>query len=442
MARDLASDEARGITGQAVTVLGRLDHAQSVQGQMEQRMSNQIRRREQTHTVVIGGGQAGLVMSYLLSQLGCEHVLLEPTGLAHVWRRRWDSFALNALSGRALNLPGLPYQGIDPDGYAYRDEIIAYFDAYVARVQPPVRLGVRATAVRPAERSRFLVETDGGALHAHNVVIATGRHQTPYLPALATGLPPHIQQLHTEDYRRPAQLPDGNVLVVGSGQSSCQIVEELQAAGHRVYLSLGQNIRAPIRYRGRETTDWVAALDEQWSELIFGAQFTGRDGGRALNLHAFARDGMVLLGRLAGIDDRVLHVTPDMHERLRAADERDVFVRRLIDEFIATNGLDCPPEPWPPVLCDGFTQPIRTTLDLDAEGITSVIWGTGYRFDLSWVQFPILDSTGEPLHELGVTTAPGLYVLGFTLRRRPRSSLLPYVGVEAQNIAATIDGRL
>jgi putative flavoprotein involved in K+ transport len=247
--------------------------------------------------------------------------------------------------------------------------------------------------------------------------------------------------VHTDDYRRPAQLPAGNVLVVGSGQSSCQIVEELQAAGHRVFLSVGRNVRAPIRYRGRQMTEWVAALGDAWSTLVFGAQFTGRDGRRALNLHAFARDGMVLLGRLAGSDGRVLHFTPELYEHLQAADAHDAQARRLVDEYIATNNVVCPPEPWPPVLRDGFDQSIRTTVDLDAAGITSIIWGTGYRFDLSWVQVPILDPAGEPLQELGVTPVPGLYVLGFTLRRQPRSSLLPYVAAEAQAIAAAITGR-
>jgi putative flavoprotein involved in K+ transport len=400
------------------------------------------RPRERSETVIIGGGQAGLVMSYLLAQHGREHVVLEPTGPAHAWRRRWDSFALNGRSGRALNLPGLPYRGTDPEGYASRDEIVAYFDAYVALVRPPLRLGVCATAVRPAGRGRFVVETDAGALLADHVVIATGRHQTPDVPPLAGAIPRDIVQLHTHDYRCPAQLPAGNVLVVGAGQSSCQIVEELHAAGHRVYLSVGRCRRAPIRYRGRELTEWAAALGEPWSDLAFGAQFTGRDGGRALNLHAFARDGMALLGKLAGCDGRVLQFTPDLHERLREADSHDALARRLVDEFIAANGLDCPPEPPPPALRDGFDQPTRTAVDLDAEGITSVVWGTGYRFDLSWVRFPILDPAGEPLHELGATRVPGMHVLGFAVRRRPRSSLLPYVGAEAQAVAAAIAGRL
>jgi putative flavoprotein involved in K+ transport len=396
---------------------------------------------ERVDTVVVGGGQAGLVMSYLLSQAGRDHVVLEPTAPAHAWGTRWDSFALNGLSGKALNLPGLPYSGDNPNGYAYRAEIVAYFAAYIAVVHPPLRLGVRATSLKPDGNGGFVVETSGGGLAARNAVIATGRHQIPFLPPLATAIPRDIVQLHTHEYRRPAQLPPGNVLIVGSGQSSCQIVEEIQAAGHRVYLSLGSNIRVPIRYRGREMTDWVAALGDVWSDLIFGAQFTGRDGGRPLNLHAFAHDGVVLLGRVIGTDGRTLHLAPDVRERLRAADAYEGFACRVVDEFIAANGLDCPEEPWPPLRREGYGQPIRTTLDLDAEGITSIIWATGYRFDLSWVEFPILDPAGEPLQEYGVTPVPGLYVLGFTLHRKPRSSLLPYVAAEAESIAAAIIAR-
>jgi putative flavoprotein involved in K+ transport len=286
---------------------------------------------ERIETIVIGAGQAGLVMSYLLSQHGREHIVLEQAQPAHAWRTRWDSFALNTLSGRSLNLPGLPYSGTEPEGFALRDEVIAYFDAYLAIVAPPLRSGVTATAVVPADRGRFLVETDHGQLLADNVVIATGRNHTPYLPALAMAAPPDILQFHTHDYRHPGQLPVGNVLVVGSGQSSCQIVEELQAAGHRVYLAVGSTGRAPMRYRGRTMGAWVRELDDDWQHLLYNTQITGRDGGRSLNLHAFARDGMVLLGRLASMNERVLHFTPDLYERLAAADAHDALARRVVD---------------------------------------------------------------------------------------------------------------
>ena len=162
---------------------------------------------ESIETIVIGAGQAGLVMSYLLSQHGREHIVLEQAQPAHAWRSRWDSFALNTLSGRSLNLLGLPYSGTEPEGFALRDEITAYFAAYLALVAPPLRLGVTATAVRPAEHGRFLVETDHGSLLTDNVVIATGRHQPPQRPALAASMPADIVQLHTHDYRRPGQLP-------------------------------------------------------------------------------------------------------------------------------------------------------------------------------------------------------------------------------------------
>jgi putative flavoprotein involved in K+ transport len=401
----------------------------------------QRRPSQHVETVIVGGGQAGLVMSYLLSQCGREHVVLERAQPAHAWRTRWDSFALNTVSGRSLNLPGLPYSGSDPEGFALREEVIAYFDAYLAVVNPPVRSGVTVTAVVPAERGRFLVETDHGRLLADNVVIATGRNHTPHLPDLALAMPPDIVQLHTHDYRRPGQLPAGNVLVVGSGQSSCQIVEELQAAGHRVYLSVGSTLRSPMRYRGRTMAAWVRELSDDWQHLVYSTQITGRDGGRSLNMHAFARDGMVLLGRLAGIDGRVLHATPDLYEHLAAADAHDALARRVVDAYIDTHGLDYPEEPPPPALRDGFDQPLRTELGLDEEGITSVIWGTGYRFDLSWVQFPILDRGGEPLQTRGVTDVPGVYVPGFSLLRRPRSSFLAFVGADAASIVDDLTGR-
>ena len=396
---------------------------------------------ERVDVVIIGGGQAGLAMSYCLSAQGTEHVVLEPVQPAQAWRTRWDSFALNTPTGMSLNLPGLPYAGNDPDGYALRDEIVAYFDAYVARITPPLRLGVTATAVRPAAGGRFLVETDSGALLTNAVVVATGRHQIPTIPACAAAFPTAIVQLHTSDYCHPDQLPPGGVLVVGSGQSSCQIVEEMQASGRRVFLSVGSNGRRPIRYRGRPFVAWIRDLDDSWAHLAYGAQFTGRDGGRALNLHEFARDGMVLLGRLRGVDNRTLSFAADLYERLAAADAYDARARQAVDDFIAAHNLDFPPEPPPPVVRDGFDQPIRTELDFAAAGISSVVWGTGYRFDLSWIAFPVLDERGEPVHERGVTAVPGLYVLGFSLVRRPRSAFLPPLGEEATSVAAAIAAR-
>jgi putative flavoprotein involved in K+ transport len=397
--------------------------------------------RERVEVVIIGAGQVGLAMSACLSAQGRAHVVLESTRPAHAWRTRWDSFALNTPTGWSLSLPGLPYGGADPDGYALRDEVVAYFDTYLAQIAPPLRLGVTATAVRPGSGGRFLVETDGGTFLANAVVVATGRHQQPTVPNSSASFPADLIQLHTSRYRRPEELPEGAVLVVGSGQSSCQIVEEIQASGRRIYLSLGSNGRRPIRYRGRHFAAWIRELDDSWAHLSYGAQFTGRDGGRALNLHEFARDGMVLLGRLRGIDLGVLSFTSDLHERLAAADAYDTRARQAVDDYIAANGLDYPQEDPPPVLRYGFAQPVRPELDLAAAGITSVIWGTGYRFDLSWIAFPILDAGGEPVQERGVTAVPGLYVLGFNLVQRPRSAFLPYVSTEAAHVAAVIAGR-
>jgi putative flavoprotein involved in K+ transport len=297
------------------------------------------------------------------------------------------------------------------------------------------------------------VETTGAAYLATNVVIATGSFQQPKIPPFAAGLPPAIKQLHTSQYRNPGVLPPGAVLVVGSGQSGCQIAEELYQSGRKVFLCVGSAGRAPRRYRGRDIMEWLkdsgfldqtpASLPSPAARFAANPHVSGRDGGHDLNLHRFAREGVVLLGRLVGPaegEPGVLVVAPGLHSTLERVDQFEANLLKFVDTYIAASGIDAPAEAITR-LTDGFAQPERERLDLAAEGITSIIWAGGYRFDFSWIDLPVLDEAGYPVQTRGVTAYPGLYFLGMNWLHTRKSALLIGVGEDAAHLAEHIAGR-
>ena len=334
-----------------------------------------------------------------------------------------------------------------------RDEILGVFERYAAGHELPVRFGVDVTAVEPlAGRPGYLVRTVGADrvgsdFEAQNVVVATGMYQRPKIPAFSSGLPTDVLQLHSGQYRNPASLPPGAVMVVGSGQSGCQIAEELYKSGRRVYHSIGSAGRAPRRYRGKDTYEWLvlAGFFDRTPDMLPSpkARFapdphlSGAGGGHTLNLHRFARDGVTLLGHLRGVTDGRLDVAPDLHESLSKADQFEAQLVKLIDGYIAKNGLDAPEERLPE-LRDGFDQAVITELDVRTAGITTVIWAAGYRFDFSWVKLPVCDEDGYPVQERGVTRYPGLYFVGLPWLHTRKSGLLLGVGEDAEYIAGRI----
>ena len=408
---------------------------------------------ERIDTIIIGGGQAGLATSFYLKKQGREHLVLERADRpGAAWQQRWDSFTL-VTPNWAFRLPGAEYTGDDRDGFMPRDEILRVFERYVASQELPVRFGVDVTAVEPlAGRPGYLVrtvsaDTGGSDFEAQNVVVATGMYQRPKIPAFSSGLPTDVLQLHSGQYRNPAGLPPGAVLVVGSGQSGCQIAEELYKSGRRVYHSIGSAGRAPRRYRGKDTYEWLvlAGFFDRTPDMLPSpkARFapdphlSGAGGGHTLNLHRFARDGVTLLGHLRGVTDGRLDVAPDLHESLSKADQFEAQLVKLIDGYIAKNGLDAPEERLPE-LRDGFDQAVITELDVRTAGITSVIWAAGYRFDFSWVKLPTFDEDGYPVQQRGVTRYPGLYFVGLPWLHTRKSGLLLGVGEDAEYIASRI----
>jgi putative flavoprotein involved in K+ transport len=404
---------------------------------------------QKTETIIIGGGQAGLATSYFLKQQGREHIILEQaTQAGNAWRNgRWDSFNL-LTPNWSVRLPGAEYEGKAPDGFMPRAEIVACFEQYVDRFHLPVHYQVRVTSVElNANGQGYLVKTEDDLIEARNVVIATGLYQRPKLPAYRTDLSTQITQLHSGQYRNPHLLPDGAVLVVGSGQSGCQIAEELYLIGRKVYLCVGSAGRVPRRYRGKDVYEWMRLsgfLDQTVDSLPspkakFGAnpQVTGRDGGRSINLHKFARDGVVLLGRPQAGRENKVWLANDLKESLATIDKFEVDMVKRFDDYILQAGLNLPPEALPE-LRDGYEAEEITELDLHSAGITTIIWSMGYNFDFKLVKLPIVDSDGFPIQKRGITDHPGLFFVGLPWIYKRKSGHLFGVGEDADFIASVI----
>ncbi len=402
---------------------------------------------EKLDTIIIGGGQAGLALSHYLTRQGREHVVLEKARQAgEAWRQRWDSFTFTTPNW-AIRLPGTEYQGRDPDGFLPRADIIAMFEQYARNSS--VRFGVRATAVKRIEAG-YIVETDGDPLEAANVAVATGSFQKPKIPLFSANIPSDVLQLHSGQYRNPPSLPPGAVLVIGSGQSGCQIAEELYQSGRKVFLSVGSAGRAPRRYRGKDIFWWLAEsgffdrpvdkLPSPKARFVGNPQVTGAGGGHSLNLHQFARDGVTLLGRVQDASDHKIALAPNLKESLAKVDKFEADLLKMIDGYIEKTGLDAPLEAVPQ-LRDGFDTDEQTELDLQTAGITTIIWAMGYSFDFSLVQLPIFDDDGYPVQQRGVTNYPGLYFLGLHWLHTAKSTLLLGVGEDAAYAAEHIAAR-
>lgn len=376
---------------------------------------------EHVSVAVIGGGQAGLSMSYYLKQRGIDHVVLEKRTVTHTWReQRWDAFSLVTPNWQCA-LPGYPYRGDEPHGFMKKDEIVAWLDGFIRHVDAPVREGVAVTRVSKRPNGGFLVQTSQSTLSADQVVIASGGYHTPIVPRMAERLPASIVQMQSSEYRNPAALPEGAVLVVGSGQSGAQIAEDLHLAGRKVVLAVGEAPRCARFYRGRDVVDWLADMkyyDMPVEEhpLREGVRdntnhyVTGRDGGRDIDLRKFASEGMQLYGVLEDYVDGALRFKGNLRANLDSADETYNRINASIDRFIAQNGIDAPPgEPYRPVWTP---RQERTSLDLAASGIGSIIWCIGFQPDFSWIDLPVFNGRGYPGHARGVTAYDGLYFLG------------------------------
>lgn len=371
--------------------------------------------------LIVGGGQAGLSLSHYLQQRSIDHLVLEKHTPMHAWRtQRWDAFCLVTPNWQC-KLPGHDYDGPEPHGFMKKDQIVAYLEAFLKKVNPPMLTGVTVQHVKARPEGGYAVQTTAGLFTADQVVVASGGYHEPVVPRLAERLPAHITQLHSEQYRNQQSLPEGGVLVVGSGQSGAQIAEDLHLAGKQVHLAVGDAPRCARFYRGRDVVDWLADMGYydmpvDQHPLREGVRdntnhyVTGRDGGRDIDLRAFAKQGMKLYGLLDSLQDGVVSFQDNLKAALDQADKVYNGINAAIDKHIAEQGIDAPAggvyEPvWQP---DGN----HTRLDLAAEGITSVIWCIGFKPDFSWLDAPVFNGRGQPVHHRGVTRQAGLYFLG------------------------------
>ncbi|MHB8693809.1 MAG: MSMEG_0569 family flavin-dependent oxidoreductase, partial [Solirubrobacteraceae bacterium] len=364
----------------------------------------------------------------------------------------WDSFCLVTPNWQC-RLPGYPYAGADPDGFMLNDEIVAYIESFAASVELPLYEGVAVERVGALADGGFAVQTSRGELTAEQVVLAVGGYHEPALPRIAERLPQRITQLHSSGFRNSSSLPDGAALVVGSGQSGAQIAEDLLLDGREVHLCVGSAPRVARFYRGRDCVAWLEDMGHYDMPVGQHAQglaarrepnhyVTGRDGGRDIDLRAHATAGMQLHGRLLDIHGPSLTTVGDLRANLDAADATAERIKRSIDAWIDRNGIDAPlEEPYLPVWEPPGAADDGSRLDLDAAGIRTVIWATGFRSDWSWVDLPAFDGSGYPANVRGVTSVPGLYVLGLPWLHTWGSGRLAGIGRDAEFLASRIAER-
>jgi putative flavoprotein involved in K+ transport len=397
-------------------------------------------------TLVVGAGQAGVAMSEHLSKLGVPHLVLERNRIAEAWRTgRWDSLVANGPVWHD-RFPGLAFDGLEPDAFASKDQVAAYFEAYAEKFEAPIRTGVEVKKViRNADRPGFTIETSEGVIEANRVVAATGPFQRPVIPPIAPK-DSTITQIHSAQYFNPQQLPEGGVLVVGAGSSGVQIADELQRAGKPVYLSVGQHDRPPRSYRNRDFCWWLGVLGlwdletmEPGREHVTIA-VSGARGGQTVDFRALAQQGVTLVGLTKSFDDGVVSFQQDLARNIAAGDANYLSLLDAADAYVARNGLDLPEEPEARFSLpdpDCVTNPILE-LDLAEAGITSIIWATGYAVDYSWLQVDAFDDKGKPRHQRGVSSEPGVYFVGLPWLSRRGSSFIWGVWHDAKHVAGHI----
>ena len=408
--------------------------------------------------VIVGAGQSGLGLSYFLQRDGCKHIVFERGRIGESWlSQRWDSFKLNTPNFMNV-LPGFPYDGSEPDGFWRRDELIDYFRRYVDRFQLPVRTGVTVVSIeRDADADRFIVKTKTAgqaeeSVASRSVVIASGIQQMSKFPPTRSRIPNHITQLHTADYRNATVLPPGAVVIVGSGQSGCQIAEDLLSAGRTVYLCTSKVGRAPRRYRGRDILEWwmdmkfldvtLASLEDKSISRMAQPQVSGLGRyGHTVSLQQLASQGVVILGRLLDVEADTLVLSDEAAAHVRFADEFSQRLKDGVDAYLARTGIRPPPlEDDPADAPDPRAECVSALrrLNLRDAKVSTVIWATGFTADFNWIHLPVLDAVGKPIHQGGISPVPGLYFIGFPWLRSRKSGIIYGIEEDARYLAGKL----
>jgi putative flavoprotein involved in K+ transport len=396
---------------------------------------------------VVGAGQAGLSAAYELAGLGLEPVVLERGRVGQMWRDRWESFCL-VTPNWSVRLPGGAYDGPDPDGFMPRDDIVGYLERYAAASAVPVRENVDVRSIEQSGAG-FTLRTSDGDLRADAVVVSTGAYQRAHRPEVASTLPASLFQLDVDDYRSEGDVPAGRALIVGSGQSGCQVAEELHQAGREVVVACGRAPWIPRRYGGHDLVWWfqhtgfldhtVESLPSPSARLFANVLATGRDGGRDLHLRTLREDGVTLTGHLLGVEGHDAVFAPDLRESVAWGDERYGQLAGLARKLVEERGLDDPGLEEPPPFGDEGPERV------DLRDFGAVIFAAGFRPDYaSWLTWPgAFDELGFPIHEDGESVAaPGVYFVGVHFLRKRKSALLSGVGEDAAIVARRVAARL
>ncbi len=393
--------------------------------------------------IIVGGGQAGLSASYGLTQQKIEHLILDRGAIGDSWgKRRWDSFCLVTPNWQC-RLPGFDYDGNDPKGFMLKDEIVDYVKRYADSFNPPFKGNVEVHKIyRKTKDGDFHISTSEGDFTAQKVVIATGAYHIPNILPMSKGFDENINQLHSADYKNPEQLEEGATLVIGSGQSGAQIAEDIHIAGKKVYLCVGTAPRAPRTYRGKDAVEWLEDMgyydqpieshpDPDEARHKTNHYLTGRDNGRDIDLRKLATEGVALRGQIKTVSDGVIDFTTDLKENLDSADATYSRIQDNIDKYIAANNIEAPTtpryaSPWEP------SAENNLPIDYRKEGITNVIWCTGFKVKFDWIEFPhVFDQRGYPTYKRGITDEHGLFFLGLPWLHTWGSGRFSHVGQDA-----------